>query len=330
MSNLSILGSGGFGCSFGIMCYKNGHDVSIWSYSDHEASEINKYRENKQFLPNVKIPDAIKITSDIDEVTSAEVIILSVPSFAVRNVIKLLHGKIEPSQIIVCACKGLEESSLKLFSDVIEEELPNNKCVILSGPSHAEELTKDSTITAVISSSKDAEASNFIQQTLSNKKFKIYINNDIVGVQIGAAFKNIIALAAGICEGMKLGDNTKAALVTRGLGEIATLGMSLNAKRETFNGLSGIGDLIVTCTSLHSRNMRTGILIGQGLSVKKAIEKTGMVVEGYIATKCAYLLAKNKNLDIPIINQMYEILYNDKKVADAIQDLLSLPNKGEF
>lgn len=329
MSRISILGSGGFGCSIGIMWNKNGHNVKLWSFSDQEVNEIIVNRENKHYLPGVKIPDDIQVTADIDQTLDADIIVIAVPSFAVRDTVRKLKGKVSSDKIIVSVSKGLEESSLKLLSDVIAEELPNNKIVILSGPSHAEEIVRD-IFTAVVVSSKSDDASIYVQELLKSDMFRIYINNDIIGVQLGGAFKNIISLASGISNGLKFGDNTRAAIITRGLYEIAKLGMALGAKYETFTGLSGMGDLIVTCTSMHSRNFRTGLLIGQGKSVQEAIEEIGMTVEGINSTKCAYLISNKYSIDTPIISEMYKLIYENKSIDKTLNDLIKLPYKYEF
>ena len=331
MLKISILGSGSFGCAIAFVYNKYNKfnfDITIWSHSDQEAQEIKINHENKKCLPGVIIDSKINITSDIKNIFDSDIIFIAVPSFAVRSTISLIKNKIKQEAILVCLSKGFETSELKLFSDVIKEILPKNRFVILSGPSHAEEIAKEMT-TTLVAASENIEIATYIQDMFSTPFIRIYTNTDIIGVQIGANLKNIIALAIGICDGMKLGDNAKAALMTRGLSEISRLGVAMGANKETFAGLSGLGDLIVTCTSLHSRNKRAGILIGQGVSAKDAISKIGMTVEGYSATQCAYNLSKKYNLELPIINEVYNILYNNKDAKIAFKDLFSRPYKFE-
>lgn len=328
MQKIAILGSGSFGCAIAYAYSNAGYDISLWSYDPKEIADIKTNHENIRCLPGIKIPASIHISSDITEIFDSNVIFIAVPSHAVRTTISLLKSHIKSSTIIVCLSKGLEESSLKLLSQVIQETLPNNQYAILSGPSHAEEIAKNIT-TALVISSKNIDIAKYIQKNFCTPTIRIYINNDIIGVQIGAALKNIIALAIGICDGMELGDNTKAALMTRGLSEISKLGLAMGAKKDTFSGLSGIGDLIVTCTSLHSRNRRAGFFIGQGIEVKEAIKKVGMIVEGYTCTKCAYNLGLKYHVELPIINEIYDILYNNKDLHIALKNLFTRPYKDE-
>lgn len=328
MLNVSILGAGGFGCALASVYNKAGYNIILWSYKQEEADDIKTNHENKHFLPGITIPLSVNITSDINDVFDSDIIFIVVPSFAVKSTLTLLKDNISSSTIIGCLSKGLDQSSYKLFSEISDEILPNNPFVVLSGPSHAEEIAKDIT-TTLVAASKNLKTAEYIQKTFSTRTIRIYINDDIVGVQISGALKNIIALAIGICDGMNLGDNTKAALMTRGLSEISRLGIALGAKKDTFSGLSGIGDLIVTCTSLHSRNRRAGILIGQGLSATEAIKKVNMTVEGYTCTKIAYNLSQKYNIDVPIINEAYNILYKNKNPQLALKDLLNRPYKSE-
>lgn len=328
MLKMSVLGSGGFGCAIASIYEKVGYDITLWSYSAEEAQKIKNSHENVHYLPGVFIPETIHITSNIQDIFDSDIICIVVPSFAVKATMNLIQNKISKSSILICLSKGLDETSMKTFSQIMYEMFPDNQQAILSGPSHAEEIANNIT-TALVVSSNDIKVAKYIQNTLSTQNVRIYINEDIIGVQIGAALKNIIALGIGICDGMKLGDNTKSALMTRGLNEIAKIGVALGAKKETFYGLSGVGDLIVTCTSLHSRNHRAGILIGQGMNVKDAIEKVAMTVEGYTCAKIAHRLCLTHNLELPIIEQMYQILYNNKNPYQALKELLSRPYKFE-
>lgn len=328
MLKISILGSGSLGCAMATIYEKQGYDITLWSHSKQEADDIKTYSENKHYLPNIKIPKTIHVTSEINNVFDSDIILIIVPSFAVKTTINLIKGNIAPHTIIVCLSKGLEETNLDLFSNIIEKTFVSNQSAVLLGPSHAEEIAKN-VVTAMVVSSKNTDTAEYLQKILTTPTIRVYINNDIIGVQIGAALKNIIALATGICNGMKLGDNTKAALMTRGLHEIVNLGIALGAKKETFLGLTGVGDLIVTCISVHSRNMQTGFLIGQGMKTEKAIEKVGVTVEGYTCTKYAYALSLKTNVETPIISEMYNILYKNKNVHQAIDDLLKRPFKKE-
>lgn len=328
MLKMSVLGAGGFGCAIASIYEKVGYDITLWSYCTEEAQKIKDNHENTHYLPGVHIPETINITSDIQDVFDSDIICIVVPSFAVKSTLSLIHNKISKSAILICLSKGLDEASMKTFSQIMYEMFPENQQAILSGPSHAEEIAKNIT-TVLVVSSNDLKVAKYIQNTLSTQNIRIYVNEDIIGVQIGAALKNIIALGIGICDGMKLGDNTKAALMTRGLNEISKIGVALGAKKETFYGLSGVGDLIVTCTSSHSRNHRAGILIGQGMNVKDAIEKVAMTVEGYTCAKIAHELCLAHNLELPIIEQMYQVLYKNKSPHQALKELLSRPYKFE-
>ncbi len=328
MLKISILGAGSFGCAMACVCHSLGHSVTVWSYSADEAHEIQKNQENRKYLPGIEISPQIHITSDIREVFDSHLILIVVPSFAVVSTVKLLQENVSKHCVIVCLSKGLDHTSLSFFSDVIKQFLPQNEYAILCGPSHAEEIARDVT-TALIVSSESVSTSKYIQDVLSTQYIRIYVNNDLVGVQIGAALKNIVALAVGICDGMALGDNTKAALMTRGLKEICELGVKMGANKETFCGLSGIGDLIVTCTSLHSRNRRAGILIGGGMKAQEAIKQVGMTVEGYVCAECAHKLCERYSIRLPIMNEVYDILYKDKSPEKALKNLLSRPFKFE-
>jgi len=328
MANIFVLGSGGFGTALAVMAHKYGQKVTLWSAFQEEIDEIRFYGENKKKLPGVAVGIAIELTTDISLVKDADIAILAVPSFAVRAVAKQLAANITPKTVVVNVAKGLEADTLKCFSDVIEEELPYNPVVVLSGPSHAEEIARG-VPTTVVASSKDRASAEYIQEILGNETLRIYVNDDITGVELGGALKNIIALCAGICDGMGLGDNAKAALMTRGLAEIGRLGVAMGAKHETFAGLTGVGDLIVTCTSMHSRNRRAGILIGQGLSAEEAADRVGMVVEGIHAAKAAYQLAKKMKVEMPIVEQLYQVICEGQDVRLALKNLMGRAQRHE-
>lgn len=327
MAGISILGAGGFGISLAVMAQNEGHSVTLWTKFENEAESLTESRCNERLLPSVKIPDGVKITADINDVKDAQLVIMAVPSFAVRETAKRLKGVLPPSTVVANVGKGLEDGSLKRLSQVISEEIPN-PIVVISGPSHAEEIAKG-VPTTVVAASSSRESAMLVQDILMNRTLRIYTNDDIIGVELGGALKNVIALCAGVTDGLGLGDNSKAALMTRGITEIARLGVAMGAKTETFAGLSGIGDLIVTCTSMHSRNRRAGILIGQGMSAPEAVKQIGMTVEGYMCTKSAYELAKRAKVDMPIIEEAYNVLYLGKSPKDGLKDLMDRPKRHE-
>lgn len=290
MADIAILGSGGFGISLAVMCSSAGHTVTLWSKFQDEIDTIKRTGELKVKLPGVKIPEAVALTTDISCVRGKDMIIMGIPTAFCRSVCESAAEYADESSIIVNTAKGLEAGTLKTMSQVMEEAFPHNRYAILTGPSHAEEIARGIPTTIVVAS-PDREVSYYVQNALSNRTFRIYVNDDVLGCELGGSLKNIIALAAGVCDGLGMGDNTKAALMTRGIREISVLGSAMGAKPETFGGLSGIGDLIVTCCSMHSRNRRAGILIGQGISPEEAVERVG-TVEGYTCTRNAYELAK--------------------------------------
>lgn len=327
MSKIAVLGAGGFGTALAVMADKYGNEVLLWSAFETEIEAIRAHSENRKLLPGVAVQSSILLTSKIEELTNCELYILAVPSFAVREVARTLAGVVGKDAPVVNVAKGFEPNTLKRLSQVISEELPLNPVVILSGPSHAEEVARGIPTTVVASSTR-FESALLVQDLLMNETLRIYANDDIIGAEIGGALKNIIALAAGICDGLELGDNTKAALMTRGLTEITRLGCAMGAKRETFAGLTGIGDLIVTCTSMHSRNRRAGILIGQGMPPEDAVKKIG-TVEGYVAGRSAFLLAKQYGVEMPIVEQLCKVLFEGVSVGTALQALMERPKKHE-
>lgn len=327
MAKITVLGSGGFGLSLAIMCTKNGHDVTVWSNFTQEIEDIKKYGEHKSKLPHVPIPKSIKLTDDISCINGSEIVIFGIPSKFVRSVAKKSAKYITSDMIIVNTAKGLESGTYKRMSEVLKDELPQAKIVILSGPSHAEEVARDIPTTVVVSSTNPQYAET-IQEKLSNPLFRIYVNNDIIGCEIGGSLKNIIALCSGISDGMGFGDNTKSALMTRGIAEIVRLGVSLGAKTDTFSGLTGLGDLIVTCTSIHSRNYRAGVLIGQGVSPEEAVAMVG-TVEGYECCKVTWELAQIVGVSMPITEQLYKILFQGDSVTNSLTNLMSRPKRHE-
>lgn len=328
MAKVWIMGAGGFGVALAVMCAKNGHQVTSFSPFQAEIETLRRDGEHKKLLPGVKLPENVTLTWELPDRVETDLVIVATPSFAVRAACKSLAGRLEKKTIISCVAKGFDKETLETMTDVMADELPNHPVVAISGPSHAEEVGRG-VPTTVVAASRSRAAAEFVQDTLMCPTLRIYVNDDVVGVELGGALKNVIALAAGVAHGLEVGDNAVAALMTRGITEIARLGVAMGAQAETFAGLSGIGDLIVTCTSMHSRNHRAGILIGQGKSAREAVEAIGMTVEGYTATECAHKLAKKYNVVMPIMEQVYEVLYHDKKPQDAIHDLMERPKRHE-
>ena len=307
---------------------KYGHKVTVWSAFEHEIKMLREKRCNANLLPGIYLPESVQITEDIENAKTSEILVIAVPSVAVRSVAKQLKG-IAENKFIVNLSKGFDEETLKRLSVVIEEELPGNKVVVLSGPSHAEEVALDIP-TLCVTASKDIKDAEYIRNIFSTPYLRLYSSDDVAGVELGGAIKNIMAIAVGIIDGMGLGDNTKAALMTRGIAEMTRLGIAFGGKAETFAGLAGLGDLIVTCTSKHSRNHEAGFYIGQGMTTDGAIRKVGKTVEGYTTTLSVYTLAKNLGVDMPIVTGAYEILYNNKSPKEIMFGLLSRAPKQEF
>lgn len=329
MSKISVIGSGGWGTAVAIMLSENGHDVTLWSYLKDESEDLKKYRENKPYLPGVKLPDSICYSSDFSDCLSGrDLIITAVPSHAIRTTARNMSPYISDGQIIVNISKGIEEGTYLTLSRVIKEEIPNCEIVVMSGPSHAEEVSRGIPTTNVVATANEATA-KFVQDVFMNPNFRVYTNPDILGVELGASLKNVIALCAGIIDGMGLGDNTKAALMTRGLVEMSRLGVKMGAKQETFNGLSGVGDLIVTCTSMHSRNRRAGILIGQGKTPAEAQAEVKMVVEGVRTCRAAKELSDKMGVEMPIVNEAYKVLFEGMSAREAVANLMGREKKHE-
>lgn len=322
MKTVAVIGSGSWGTALAIQLKRAGNNVILWSFKEEEAAAILSERENKEFLPGIKLDSDIVITSKDEDVTWADMIVFSTPSKFVRNMAKRFAPFVKENQIVVNVAKGLEKGSLLRLSQVIKEEIPQCRVAVLSGPSHAEEVGRNMA-TAIVAASEDASVAEEVQNTFMTPMFRVYTNSDIVGVELGGALKNLIALAAGISDGCGFGDNTKAALMTRGLHEISRLGVAMGAKRETFAGLAGVGDLIVTCTSMHSRNRRAGILLGQGKTLKEALDEVHMVVEGVSNAKAAYELSKKLNINMPITHEINTVLYEGKDVKQAVYDLMT-------
>ncbi len=329
MKKVAVIGSGSWGTALAIMLQKHGHAVTMWSRRQDAVDELEKDRENKKYLPGVTLPQGLLFTAERKKaVEDAEIIIFSVPSRAVRQTAIEFAPYITKEQVIVNVAKGLEEGTLKRLSQVIQECIPLCEVCILSGPSHAEEVARD-VPTACLIASENEETAKMVQAEFMNRRFRLYTNTDVIGVEMGAALKNVMALAAGMSDGLGFGDNTKAAIMTRGITEMKRLGVEMGGKAETFAGLSGIGDLIVTCTSMHSRNRRAGILLGQGKSLKETLAEVKMVVEGVNTVQAADALAKAHHVDMPITNAIYEVLFQGKNVEQAVLDLMSRDGKAE-
>ncbi|WP_010252316.1 NAD(P)H-dependent glycerol-3-phosphate dehydrogenase [Acetivibrio cellulolyticus] len=327
--NIAIIGAGSWGTALSISLSKVGHSVKMWSVFKEEVDMINNVREHIDKLPGVLIPDGVLATNDVEEaISGADAIVMVIPSQTIRANAKDISKHIKNGMIVVSCSKGIEESTGLRLSEVIKEEMPQCEVVALSGPSHAEEVARDIP-TTVVAASNNLKAAEFIQDIFMSPKFRVYTNSDITGVELGGALKNSIALCAGISDGLGFGDNTKAALMTRGIAEITRLGVSMGARRETFAGLAGIGDLIVTCTSMHSRNRRAGILIGQGKTLQEAVNEVKMVVEGVTTTKAAFELAKKKEIIMPITTEAYNVLFNQKNAKQAVADLMMRDKKNE-
>lgn len=328
MAEITVLGSGGFGLALAVMCRNMGHMVTVWSKFPSELDEIRRTGELAGKLPGVKIPSDIVLTEDISAVAGKDAVLVGIPSSFLRGVAKEAAPYLSPDTVIVNSAKGLENGTYKRMSEVLEEECPRNRVVVLTGPSHAEELARGIPTTVAVAA-RNVEDAEYIQDMFTTGTLRLYVNSDVVGCEIGGAMKNIIALAAGISDGLGFGDNTKAALMTRGIHEITTLGVSLGAQVGTFAGLTGIGDLIVTCTSMHSRNRRAGILIGQGMTPEEAVRQVG-TVEGYHCCQVAHGLAEKMNVNMPITNELHHLLFEHGDARLSMRNLMSRPNRHEW
>lgn len=330
MAKVSIMGSGSWGLGLAMLLYNNGHQIKVWSVFADEIAQLSRDRESKKCLPGVRLPKSIEFTADTAyAIEGADVLILAVASPYTRSTAKQMAPFVTEGQFIVNVGKGIEEDTLMTLCDVVKEEIPKATIAVLSGPSHAEEVGRGIPTTCVIGTGKRADA-EFLQNVFMSDVFRVYTSPDILGICIGGALKNVIALAAGVADGLGYGDNTKAALITRGIAEITRLGIAMGADAKTFGGLTGIGDLIVTCASMHSRNRRAGILIGRGYTKDAAMQEVQMVVEGVYAAKAAYALAKKYDVQMPIVEQVNAVLFEDKKPADAVKELMLRDKKIEL
>ena len=321
MGKIGVIGSGTWGTAIAVLLHNNGHGVDLWSAIPAEIEEMQKTHKHKN-LPEVKLPEEICYTADLKKaMEDKELLVMAVPSVFVRSTAKRMKEFCREGQIIVDVAKGIEENTLYTMSMIIKEEIPQCEPAVLSGPSHAEEVSRGLPTTCVAGAHKKAVA-EYIQNVFMSPVFRVYTSPDVLGIEVGAALKNVVALAAGIADGLGYGDNTKAALITRGIAEIARLGTAMGGKFETFCGLTGIGDLIVTCASMHSRNRRAGILIGKGYSMKEAMDEVQMVVEGVYSAKAGCALGKKYQVPMPIIEQVNQVLFEGKAAQDAVEELM--------
>ncbi len=329
---VAVLAAGSWGTALAMVLFNNGHDVRVWSKDPKQIETILHTRRNENYLPGVDLPEGIKFTSDLQEATcDVSCIVFAVPSQFFKEVLEacVIQKVIGPETLLVNVAKGIDMDLLMTPSQITYSHMPNARFVTLSGPSHAEEVALKLP-TALVSASKSRFDAEMVQELFSNAYMRIYTNPDVMGVEISGALKNIIAVGAGISDGLGFGDNAKAALITRGIHEIAQLGMAMGAKSETFKGLAGVGDLIVTCTSMHSRNRRCGILIGQGKRLDEAVQSIGMVVEGAYTIKSAYMLKEKYGVEMPIATELYRILYEGKDAREAVLSLMMRTKKNEM
>lgn len=326
---IAVIGSGSWGCAIASVLADKGNEVCLWSYTEEESNTLKKDRENKKNLPGLILPESITYTSDLKTaVIGKKVIVLVTPSTVISDTAEKIKDFILPDTIIVCASKGFDSKSQKTLTETIGDYIPQAKLAVISGPSHAEEVAKKLP-TTLVAACRDISVAEIVQDLFMTEYLRVYTNTDVLGVELGGALKNIIALCAGICDGLGLGDNAKAAIMTRGMTEIARLGIAMGASLSTFSGLSGMGDLIVTCTSMHSRNRRAGILIGQGKSAEEAMKEVNMVVEGVYAAKEAYKLSKRLGVDMPITRQAYEIIFENAPLDNVVENLMTRDKKHE-
>ncbi len=329
MAKVSVIGAGSWGTALSILLHSNGHEVTLWSIMEAEVAMLNEQHEHKDKLPGVKLPEDMRITTDLESsVKGAELMVLAVPSPFTRSTAHSMAPFVEDGQIIVNVAKGIEESTLMTLSEIVEQEIPNCRAAVLSGPSHAEEVGRGLP-TTVVAGAHDRKTAEFIQNIFMNQVFRVYTSPDMLGIELGGALKNVIALAAGIADGLGYGDNTKAALITRGIAEMSRIGLAMGGRIESFSGLSGIGDLIVTCASVHSRNRKAGYLMGQGKTMKEAMDEVKMVVEGVYSAKAAMALARKYQVEIPIIEQVNAVLFEDKPAREAVNELMLRDKKIE-
>lgn len=329
MAKVGIIGAGSWGTAISKLLCTNGHEVTVWSIMEDEIQMLKAEHEHKTKLPGVALPEEIVFTTDLEaSIRGKDLLVLAVPSPFTRSTAQKMTPYVEQGQIIVSVAKGIEESTLMILTDIIEQEIPQCQASVLCGPSHAEEVGRGIP-TTVVAGAKDKKTAEYIQNIFMSSVFRVYTSPDMLGMELGGALKNVIALAAGAADGLGCGDNTKAALITRGIAEMSRLGVAMGGHIETFNGLTGIGDLIVTCASVHSRNRKAGYLIGQGKTMKEAMDEVKMVVEGVYSAKAAIALARKYNIDMPIVEEVNKVLFEDKPAREALTDLMLRDKKIE-
>lgn len=329
MADVAIIGAGSWGIALAKVLHTNGNKVTVWSIVEDEITMLKEKHEHVQKLPGVKLPEDMEFTTDLESAVSGKAyLILAVPSVFTRSTAKSMAPFVKEGQIIVCVAKGIEEETLMPLTDIVEQEIPQAEVAVMCGPSHAEEVGIGLPTTVVAGAKKRAVAEG-IQDIFMNNVFRVYTSPDVLGMELGGSLKNVIALAAGMADGLGYGDNTKAALITRGMFEMNKLAVTMGAKQETLNGLTGIGDLIVTCESKHSRNRKAGMLIGQGYTMQQAMDEVKMVVEGVYSAKATIALAKKYGVDMPIIEEVNKVLFEDKPAKEAVNDLMLRDKKME-
>ncbi len=330
MKKIGVIGAGSWGTALSCLLHQNGHQVTMWSIVEEEVKMLREKREHETKLPGVRIPGDIEITGDLAlAMAEKDVLVLAVPSPFTRSTSQKMAPLTQKGQIIVNVAKGVEEHTLMTLSQIIEQEIPQARVAVLSGPSHAEEVGRGLPTTCVVGAG-NRDLACYLQDIFMSPVFRVYTSPDVLGIELGAALKNVIALAAGVADGLGYGDNTKAALITRGIAEISRLGIAMGARAETFYGLSGIGDLIVTCASVHSRNRKAGYLMGKGYSMQEAMDEVKMVVEGVYSAKAALALSRKYQVEMPIIVEVNQVLFENKSPADAVNELMQRVGKDEL
>lgn len=329
MAKVGVIGAGSWGTALAKVLHTNGNHVTVWSIAEAEIAMLKEHHEHLEKLPGVKLSEDMLFTTDMKEaIEEKEYLILAVPSVFTRSTAKMMAPYVTEGQVIVCVAKGIEEATLMTITDVVEEEIPAAEVAVMCGPSHAEEVGRELPTTVVAGAHKQAVAEG-IQDIFMNEVFRVYTSPDVLGMELGGSLKNVIALAAGMIDGLGYGDNTKAALITRGISEMSRLALKMGANAETLNGLTGIGDLIVTCQSKHSRNRKAGMLIGQGYTMQQAMDEVKMVVEGVYSAKAAIALAKKYEVDMPIIEEVNKVLFDNKPARDGVNELMLRDKKSE-
>ena len=329
MERVGVIGAGSWGTALAVVLAKNGHQVTVWSIIEDEITMLKEKHEHVDKLPGVKLPDSMEFTTDLEQaVQTSDMLVLAVPSIFTRSTAKSMAPFVKDGQIIVCVAKGIEETTLMTISDIVEQEIPNADVAIMCGPSHAE-VVGVGLPTTVVAGARTKATAEKVQDVFMNEVFRVYTSPDVLGMELGGSLKNVIALAAGVADGLGFGDNTKAALITRGIAEISRLAIAMGAKAETLAGLTGIGDLIVTCASKHSRNRKAGMLIGQGYTMEEATKEVKMVVEGIYSAKAARALAQKYEVDMPIIDIVNQVLFENMSAKEAVVELMEREKRRE-